>query len=326
MNTHHARWLSLFAIILLLPAGCQPVEAVEPMAEVQLTPYLTRTPQESAATPEALPTETPSPTPDATPAPLVHEVALQETISSIAERYGVPTAAILEANPDVDPRALTVGTQLLIPMDQATRPQSAGNSESLVLDLRDARCEATAEGGLWCHALLTNPLSQTTDRLLVRFTLSIADSQDVLRVNVPALLNRIQPGETVPVSAFIPAPAPRVSGVTAELLSALPVSENTTAYLDAALQNERINLQGRLANVTVEVLLPSDALLTAAAAPEIWLVASAYDNQGRLLGARRLEHTPEDPKQNPVELTLQVFSNSAQIERVRLQVEAFFPN
>jgi len=317
---------------LLVAAGCVPLNQPDPYAQVELTPYHTRTPQStlaaaSAATqnPTAVPAATLIATPEATPAPILHEVALQETVSSIAQRYGVPSEAILAANPDVDPRVLVVGMQLLIPMNQAVSPPSASASETLALDLRDARCEATPEGGLWCHALLSNPFTFAAERLLVSFVIKTDEAADALRVNVPALLNRIPPGESLPVSAYVPAPAPRPISVSAELLSAQPVQENDGTYLDAVLQNERINLQGRLARVTVEVLLPEDALQQAAAAPEIWLLASAYDDQGRLLGARRLEYVPEDARQNPVELSTQVFSSGAQIDSLRLQVEAYLP-
>ena len=308
--------------LLLITAGCAPDAQPAPYADVQLTPYYTRTPP-PAATAEAAPTELPTATIEATPAPVTHEVALQETISSIALLYGVPTDAILEANPDVNPQSLTVGTQLLIPMDQSTRTPVEGSTDALALELSDARCEPTPEGGLWCHALISNPFSQPADRLLVAFTISDSQSGESLQVNVPALLNRIEAGGVLPASAYIPPPAPRASAVSAELLSALPLQDDTGTYLDASLQNERITIQGRMARISVQVLLPAVETPPAGASTIIWLSAAAYDSQGRLLGARRLEHTLGVDEDSPIELSLMVYSSGAVIDTVRLNVEAF---
>jgi len=45
----------------------------------------------------------------------VHIVKERETISSIAAKYGLRPAAVLEANPHVDPRRLRVGQSLNLP-------------------------------------------------------------------------------------------------------------------------------------------------------------------------------------------------------------------
>jgi LysM repeat protein len=71
-------------------------------------------------TPTATPTGTPIPTPTAsstpTPAPpRSHQVQVAETLSEIAEEYGVTVEEILALNPDVDPQLLQVGEVLLVP-------------------------------------------------------------------------------------------------------------------------------------------------------------------------------------------------------------------
>jgi tetratricopeptide (TPR) repeat protein len=60
---------------------------------------------------------TPVPTPLAVVAahPKIHIVKERDTISSIAAQYGVKTSAVLEANPQVDPRRLRIGQSLNLP-------------------------------------------------------------------------------------------------------------------------------------------------------------------------------------------------------------------
>jgi LysM repeat protein len=78
------------------------------------TPAPTDTPLPIAATvesiaPTALPTEPP------TPAPLVYAVKEGDTLSSIAQTYGVSIQDIVEANSLANPDMLNIGQELVIP-------------------------------------------------------------------------------------------------------------------------------------------------------------------------------------------------------------------
>ncbi len=70
----------------------------------------------TATPPPAPATETPLP-PSATPSaePLVHTVQQGETLSAIAQQYGVTVQAISEANDIADPSRIVPGQQLVIP-------------------------------------------------------------------------------------------------------------------------------------------------------------------------------------------------------------------
>ncbi len=93
--------------------------AASPSASPVVSPgaSTTRSPSStpsSAASPR--PTSTPGTSPtDATPAPIIHAVVRGETLSSIANRYGVTIAAIQEANGLADPNYIVGGQRLIIP-------------------------------------------------------------------------------------------------------------------------------------------------------------------------------------------------------------------
>ena len=314
---------ALRVVVCLLLAGCLPAQVAASEPQAVLTPFFTSTPPEAAAAP-AQPTETPQPEPTATPETLIHIVALQETISSISLRYGVSMDAVIAANPDVDPRALTVGTELVIPgvsPEVAFDPQA----ESLALEVGEAVCLPTAEGGLWCGALVSNPLNRPAEGMIVAFTISDGDSQ-TLTQNVPALLNRLDPGQALPAVAYFPPPAPRAAGATAELVAALPLESGMREYFEISLQNERVITQGRSARAAVQVVLPGADELPSGEPLNLWIAAAAYDAQGRLLGARRVERqldVGEATSSEPLEVTLLVYSAAGNIDSVRLSVEAF---
>lgn len=65
-------------------------------------------------TPEPLPTETPTPRPTRTPTAQIYVVQPGDTLSRIAERFGVTVDALAKANLIVNRDALQVGQELTI--------------------------------------------------------------------------------------------------------------------------------------------------------------------------------------------------------------------
>ena len=114
--------LAIAAGLLELPGG-GPFAGVgsatpSPTATEPDQPFPTRTDTEPT---EAPPTITPSPSAEPTPEPDptpggVHVVQSGETLSLIAELYGVPWQLIAEANEIADPDQIFVGQQLTIPL------------------------------------------------------------------------------------------------------------------------------------------------------------------------------------------------------------------
>lgn len=85
-----------------------------PLATTTAPPTATPIPTPSA-TPTAKPAPTAKPTPTPAPTPLVHRVRRGETLTAIAERYGVTIEAISKANGLLDPNLIVVGQLLVIP-------------------------------------------------------------------------------------------------------------------------------------------------------------------------------------------------------------------
>jgi len=129
-------WVGSVAVAVLALAilgaggfGLYSMLAAEPEPEptaVPVTPTTASTP-----TPSPTPTETPVPTATPTPVPpRAHHVQEGETISDIAELYGVTIDEVLALNPEVDPELINPGQVVLIPADEpAAGALIAGETE-----------------------------------------------------------------------------------------------------------------------------------------------------------------------------------------------------
>lgn len=109
---------------LVIPMGTPtpaPTRTPSP-APIALSPTATPISVEALSEPSTAamhpitPTATPTPVP-ATPTPIIYTVQQGDTPDRIAERYGVETEALLEANPGLDPQRMQVGDEIRIPSD-----------------------------------------------------------------------------------------------------------------------------------------------------------------------------------------------------------------
>jgi LysM repeat protein len=108
------------------PVTPTPTTPITSTAEITPTAELTATVESPATTPPPAPTDTPLP-PTATPTtePIVHTVKSGETLSQIAQQYGVSVEALIEANGLTNPGQIDVGQTLIIPAPSQVPPTAS---------------------------------------------------------------------------------------------------------------------------------------------------------------------------------------------------------
>lgn len=229
--------------------------------------------------------------------------------------------AVLAANPEIDPYTLTVGTQVKIPLGNIQN-QIGVTAEPLVLELGEPECFRTPEGGLWCFAMLSNPLDEAAANLAVTFTRMNGASEEAVRQTVPAVLNKLDPGDVLPAVVYFSAPVPGDFKVSASLASAFPASQSGKTYFSVDMGSPTIELDGRLAKVIGEAVIAADPGKTV----DVWIAALAYDAQGNLLGIRRTESRVTLEQGKGLIFNLNVYSTGSAISSVVIKVEAMLAN
>jgi murein DD-endopeptidase MepM/ murein hydrolase activator NlpD len=304
------RFLVGLFIISTLSACAGKTETVTDLAPV--VPYQTVPPSE---TPTIIPPLMGMIQP--TPTTFTYTVVQGDTLSGIAQRFGIKLEALLAANPGIQPAVLSVGTTLIIPTGNETPGEPTPTPAPL--QVLQARCWSETDGGLWCFALVQNEYAQTLENISAQFTLLDANGQELSSQAAFALLNTLPPGQSLPLTLHYPPPVRTNASVRIQVLSAIRLLPGDTRYLPVVAENTlaRIEASGRTAQVTGQVILTG-----VGTANTLWVLATAYDEVGNVVGVRRWESPSALTADAPVLFDFLVSSVGPEIDRVEFLAEA----
>jgi LysM repeat protein len=302
-----------FILFVFLVTACVPqTNDQTPVPPGELISYATFTPSVTPDGPEGIfiSFETPLPS----PAPFTYEVQAGDTLSEIAERFGVSLDALVAANPNVSPNSMSIGTTLNIPSDPANLT-GASTSTPVPALVKQIECYPTADKGLWCFVLICNDTPEVIENLSAQVTLVDANGQEFLSAQAFSPLNILPVGASLPLMIFFPPTIPPNARPRAQILTGIHISTSDARYLPASAQNTlvQVDASGRSAKVSGTVRLPEDSN----SANQIWVAAIAYDNFGRVVSVRRWES-----KNGETQFEFEVSSLAGSIENVEFVVEA----
>jgi hypothetical protein len=230
-------------------------------------------------------------------------------MGGIALRFGISTEDLIAANPSIPPSAMSVGKELLIPDGET--PLAAPTLEPLPLELSEPSCYPVSSGGTWCFLSVYNGTGEIAES--VSATIRIHDNTGKLLAEETAflLLDQLPPETRGVLLAFFPSLAAEKTAY-ALLQTALPAPAEDTRYLPASLHNvlTEISWDGMAADVQGTVSVAGDF-------SRLWVVATALDDRGKVVGARRWESAAGE-----TEFHLTVSSLGHEVETVLLSVEA----
>jgi LysM repeat protein len=305
-------------ILCLLLVGCARVPAATPAPPADLRPYSTTTPPTpTAGQPEGLVVSFETPLPS--PTPFTYPVKSGDTLSQIAERFHVSLDALMAANPEINPSAMSIGQVLKIP----SSPQNStgeGTPTPVPFPVREIACHPTASGGSWCFALVHNDSPDFMENVTGQISLVAPDGAAVASQTALLPLNILPPGNSLPLAAYFAPPIPAGGTPRVQILTAIRLLPGDERYLPATIQNSlaQVDWSGRSAQVSGLVLLPAGSK----PASLVWVAAVAYDRAGSVIGFDRWESSQGIPAGGSLPFSFSLASVGGRIVRVEFAVEA----
>lgn len=310
--------LSFFIFLL---TACAPRQTQSAPSTVELIPFLTSTqsltsPGATLQTPVGLVTaDAPLPS----PTPFTYTVQRGDTISSIALKFGVSMDDLQAANPEISPNVMSVGQVLHIPSNPEN-PSGESTPTPVPFTIQQIECYPTADRGMWCFVLVHNDFSDFMENLSAQVTLINADNTTIASQTAVLPLNILAPGTSLPLIVFFPPEIPFDAKPLVQVLTAIRLLPDDERYLPARINNTlvEVNADGRSARVSGEILLPGEAK----AAAQVWVAGTAYNDAGRVVGARRWESKAGLSAGGNLPFEFMVSSIGGKIARVEFAVEA----
>ncbi|HET9589924.1 MAG TPA: LysM peptidoglycan-binding domain-containing protein, partial [Anaerolineales bacterium] len=305
----------LLVFFLSFLTACAPQQTPSAPPAGELVPFLTST-RAPSRTPEGLvAAETPLPS----PTPFTYTVQIGDTMSSIALEFGVSMDDLQAANPEISPNAMSVGQVLNIPSSPGN-PSGEPTPTPAPFTVRQIECYPTTDKGMWCFVLVQNDFSDLMENVSAQVTLVDADNATLASQTAILPLNILPANTSLPLTVFFPPEVPPDAKPRIQVLTAIRLLPEDQRYLPAVVNNTlvQVNAEGHSARVTGQVLLPDQA----AAASQVWVAGTAYDEAGRVVGVRRWESSAELSPGESLPFEFMISSIGGEIARVDFAVEA----
>lgn len=308
----------IFVFLVACNANMNQLVEKEMQHTVSLIPYHSATPTPITATETPQP-PTAAPLPSPTPTYRVYEVKSGDDLGGIAYAYGVSLTDLLAVNPDVNPYAMSIGTNLNIP------PETEDNGDELQptpvgVELGKPVCYPSELSGTWCFSEARNPFDHAVENITAVLRVQRTGEEHQESYGMFPGLNTMAANGTLPLMVYVPENLGSQFSTNVELVSALPLKSDTDRYLEVNIRNLQTKTVSRAAmNVSGEIKLSDDAPKPAS---KVWLLGIAYDANGQIIGLRRHEiQTNMQPGSN-AEFSFDVYLVAGSVNHVAVLVEA----
>lgn len=278
-----------------------------------ILPSLTAT---LTATPTLLRTATPLPSPTSTPRS--HEVKIGETLGGIAWQYGVSLDSLLTMNPDVNVYAMSVGTNLLIPVETLPPTDRTPVPTMISMLVESLSCTAMEDDGIWCFAWVNNTMEYALENVSINVNVADMDATEVFSRESSAPLNVLLPGEKMPFSVYFSPEMPSPFQYSGQFSSAIPLDDPFGRYRKVDLLDVSIDI-----NPQEDMAIISGNIELQETATSVRIVAAAVNESGEIVGLRSLQIEVEND-QFQSSFQLQVYAAFGNIDEVILFSEGQF--
>ena len=240
-------------------------------------------------------------------------------MGQIAQKFNVSLYALMAANPNVDPNSIAIGQTLKIPSQQNL--SGASTPTPVPFPAKQIACYPTSDLGMWCFVLVNNNSSNFIEDVTAQITLTDANGKSIASQTATLPLDILSPNSSLPLTTYFAPDVPLDAKPQAQILAAIQIQPNDPRYLPATLQktSAQVDASGLTAQVNGQVFL---AASSSSPAKTIWVVATAYDGFGGVVGVRRWESTSALSAGSNLPFSFMLSSIAGKISRVEYAVEA----
>jgi LysM repeat protein len=305
----------LLSSLLLFLTSCSSAGVVSTPFSGTLIPFTTST-RNPTETPESL-VVADTPLPSSTP--FTYTVQPGDTLTSLALKFGVSTDDLQAANPEISPNSMSIGQVIKIPSDPAN-PSGESTPTPEPFTIQQIECYPSTDKGMWCFVLIHNDFSDFLENVSAQVTL--VDSNHATLASQTALLplNILPPNTSLPLTVFFSPEIPFNAKPRVQILTAIRLLPGDQRYIPATISDTlvQVNADGHSATVRGMVFSQSPDQ----AASQVWVVGTAYDEAGSVVGVRRWEWENGLAAAGSLPFEFMISSIGGRIARVEFAVEA----
>ncbi len=240
-------------------------------------------------------------------------------MSEIAEKFNVSLDDLLAANPQVSANAMSVGQVLNIPSDPSN-PSGEPTPTPAPLIVEQIECYPTIDKGMWCFVLVHNDLPDVLENVSAQVTLVDSNGATVGTQTAFLPLNILSPNTSLPLAVFFSPEIPFDAKPQVQVLTAIRLLPNDARYIPAAIHNALVLVDSNGYSAQVSGLVVSQS--QSSAANQVWVTATAFDGEGRVVSVRRWESNANLPAGGSLPFQFLVSSMGGRIARVEFATEA----
>ncbi|MGH2620454.1 MAG: LysM peptidoglycan-binding domain-containing protein [Anaerolineales bacterium] len=237
----------------------------------------------------------------------------------IALQYGVELNDMLLANPGANPRFLTVGSTLVVPLGGAQGPVPTATPRPV--ELSTVNCFPAPTGELWCFLRVGLAEGPPIEGVVGLVTLVEAGGRPLRTEPAFSPLNLLLPGAGLPLVAYFAPPVPEYNAAVATVISAVSAGDPEGRYLPVEVINIETTIsEDKLMGIVEGVLLfdpPADR-----GTEWLRLVVLGFDASGQIVGFTTFDPGEAARLNQGFQFEIEVASLGPPIARLVLLAEA----
>ncbi len=240
-----------------------------------------------------------------------YAIVAGDTLLGIAERNGISLDNLLVANPGIDARFLTIGQEILIPLGDNAAPASIESSTPIDLNMGIPNCFESAAGELWCYVTVENNQDFAMENVAAQISVFSSVGELVTQKEAISTIQKLDSGGKIPLIAYWAESPLGWTHASSQIINAFRLDDPLERYLDLQIEDLVLDISDSGLAATVSGEVSGENL---SASSTLWILAVAYDNEGLVVGTRKLE-TKES------EFELELFSLGPMIKSVDVLLE-----